>query len=55
MKIICEKEKILTVSIDMEEDAIKEEQKDKNSDTMDIDEALVDLMSTKKYDFKDED
>ncbi len=39
----------------IEEDAIKEEQKDKNSDTMDIDEALVDLMSTKKYDFKDED
>ena len=34
---------------------VKEEQKDKNSDTMDIDEALVDLMSTKKYDFKDED
>lgn len=41
----------------IEEDAIKEEkqeeEKDKN-ETMDIDEALSDLMSTKTYDFKDE-
>lgn len=38
----------------MEEDAIKEENKSDKDDTMDIDEALSDLMSTKTYDFKDE-
>lgn len=37
----------------IEEEAIKEEQKDQD-DTMDIDEALSDLMSTKTYNFKDE-
>ncbi len=40
---------------DIEEDAIKKEKKKSESNTMEIDEALVDLMSTKKYDFKDED
>lgn len=40
---------------DIEEDAIKKEKKKNESNTMEIDEALVDLMSTKKYDFKDED
>lgn len=38
----------------VEEEIIKE-QKDKENNTMDIDEALVDLMSTRKYEFKDED
>lgn len=40
---------------DIEEEAIKKEKKKIESNTMEIDEALVDLMSTKKYDFKDED
>lgn len=40
---------------DIEEEAIKKEKKKVESNTMEIDEALVDLMSTKKYDFKDED
>lgn len=38
----------------IEEDAIKEENKANKDETMDIDEALSDLMSTKTYDFKDE-
>lgn len=39
----------------VEENAIKEEKKINKDETMDIDEALSDLMSTKTYDFKDED
>lgn len=41
----------------IEEEAIQEEKKEEEKtkdDTMDIDEALSDLMSTKTYDFKDE-
>lgn len=38
----------------IEEDAIKDEDKKVENDTMEIDEALVDLMSTKKYNFKDD-
>lgn len=39
----------------IEEETIKKEKKKLENNTMEIDEALVDLMSTKKYDFKDED
>lgn len=39
----------------IEEQAIQDEEKKDKEDTMDIDEALSDLMSTKTYDFKDED
>ncbi|MCH5166457.1 MAG: cadherin-like beta sandwich domain-containing protein [Erysipelotrichales bacterium] len=39
----------------IEENVIKEEEKDFETETMNIDEALVDLMSTKQYEFKDED
>lgn len=38
----------------VEEEAIKNEKKETKTDTMNIDEALVDLMSTKQYEFKDE-
>lgn len=38
----------------IEEEAIKEESKNDENATMNIDEALIDLMSTKQYDFKDE-
>lgn len=39
----------------IEEAAIKEEKKSPKDETMDIDEALSDLMSTKTYNFKDKD
>lgn len=38
----------------IEENIIKEQKKDLENQTMNIDEALVDLMSTKQYNFEDE-
>lgn len=56
---ITEEEKETTEASEIDEENVEEEvikeQKNKENNTMDIDEALVDLMSTRKYEFKDED